>query len=168
MGENKRIEVLRGLAPKLQDQVPAEVLARRHVLTMDETMLRSLHEAVGVGDTDDALDYMMDYHGFQGKLRKLLEEMAECTKATTGLMDGRGTFEEWLSEVMDVGLVVEQIVRRLMHHAPELLVVARRIRKEKIHKALLSISVEQEEAWLRLQTMEPETIIRPGYTEGGE
>lgn len=166
--EGKRIEVLRGLAPKLADMVPPEVLARRHVLTMDEPMLRSLHESVALGDTEDALDYMMDYHGFQGKLRKLLEEMAECTKATTGLMDGRGTFEEWLAELMDVGLVVEQIVRRLAAHAPEFMVLARKVRKEKIHKALLAISVEQEQAWLHLQEVDPETILRPGYTEGGE
>lgn len=166
--EGKRIEVLRGLAPKLVDRVPPEVLASRHVLTMDEAMLRSLHEAVALGDYEDAIDYMMDYHGFQGKLRKLIEEMGESIKATTGLMDGRGTFEEWLSELMDVGLVVEQMVRRLAAHAPELLALARKLRKEKIHKALLAISVEQEEAWLHLQEVDPETIVRPGYTEGGE
>lgn len=164
---SERIEISQGLAPGLALQVPAEVMAARAVPVLTLDLLASLNDSVSIGDAEDAQSYIFDYFGFQAQLRKLLEEGAELIKATTGLMDGRGTFSEWLGEVMDVQNVLEQFVLRFKKYAPEYLVECRGIRKAKIHRKLSRISTEQAQALLEWRTANPEEP-EPGSIAGGE
>ena len=164
---NERMEISQGLAPGLARQVPPEVMAARAVPVLTLDLLASLNDSVGIGDAEDAQSYIIDYQGFQCQLRKLLEESAELIKATTGLMDGRGTFSEWLGEVMDVQNVLEQFVLRFKEYAPEYLVECRSIRKAKIHRTLSRISTEQAQALLEWRTANPEEP-EPGSIAGGE
>ena len=148
-------------------QVPAEVMAARAVPVLTLDLLASLNDSVSIGDAEDAQSYIIDYQGFQCQLRKTLEESAELIKATTGLMDGRGTFEEWLAELIDVQNILEQFILRFKEDAPEYLVKARAIRKAKIHRTLSRISTEQARALLEWRTANPEEP-EPGSIAGGE
>lgn len=164
---SEHMEFSRGLAPGLTARVPADVLAARAVPVLTFDLLQSLNEAVSHGDAEDALIYLMDYHGFHGKLRELLEECAELTKATTGLMDGRGMFSEWVAELIDVQNVIEQFILRFKEDSPEHLVLARSIRKAKIHRALSQVHAEQVQALLTWRTENP-NLTEPASIAGGE
>lgn len=133
----------RGMAPAIYKTVPASVMEPRPVRVLDEDLVRDLQTEISLGNADAVVGYLMDYHGFQGKLRKLMEECSELIKASTGIMDGRGSFEDWLEECADVFLVLEQFCLRLADHAPEAMSRLSGIRVKKLRACIVAASTDQ-------------------------